>query len=398
MRPLTKFSESIAANIAYWHNRLGETSDGNFADIDLDRSNLYRAVEFGLSLQDTWPETTKLVIQCFEFIIQRGYYREWIPVMERVIYCCTGDDQALKGRALDQLGILYRRNRQLDAAISSHEEEERIGELLDDDSRKAFARMHLSAVYWRKHRYDLAETYGMEALRGFSQLEDNEEKVASCLINLGNIALSRGELDQAEEHLLQAIVLYRRLGQPANLANALKNLSTVHETAGRYDEALLELIEASDILEPTDYEIDKATVEINIGTLYFRKEELDLAEAAFKRADSPYMREYGPIFYRALTANNLGNVYLVRKQWDLAERYLQASVALFRQARSQIYLANSLSGVAEARVGKGRSEEAIPFYEEALSIVSGYPEDAWGQRLQKEFSSALRELVDNGEE
>ncbi|MGB3713945.1 MAG: tetratricopeptide repeat protein [Candidatus Promineifilaceae bacterium] len=393
-----KFAASIAANIGYWQARLSDPSDADLRVIDLDRVNLYRAIEFGLGLQETWQNTARLIIQCYSLILQRGYYRDWIPVVEKVASFCTEDDLALKGRLLDQLGIFYRRNRQLDSAIAVHLEEEQIGELLEDASRIAFARMHLSAVYWRKHQYELAEQYGLDALDGFSTLGDNKEKVASCLINLGNIAQDRGDLVLAKDRLKRALELYRELNQLADVANALKNVSTVYETEGSYDKALIGLIEAADILAPTDFEIDKTMIEINIGTLYFRKGQLDLAEAAFKRADSPYMREFGPVFYRALTANNLGNVYLLREQWDQAEKYLQGSIILFRQARAQVNLANSLSGVAEALVGMGKVDEAIPYYDEAIEIVSEYPEDAWAQRLYTEFTDARAALVGDGAE
>ncbi len=392
MAPSAKFAESIAANITYWQTRLREPSDEEIKAIDLDRTNLYRAIEFGMGLPAAWQATANLVVQCFPFIVHRGYYRDWIPVLENLTSCCADEDLALKGRLLDQLGILYRRNRQLDASIATHLEEERIGEELDDTSRKSFARMHLSAGYWRKRQYDTAERYGLAALEGFSGLDDNKEKVASCFINLGNIALGRGDLKLAEERLKRSVELYRQLGHPVDLANALKNLATVYETAGEYDEALLILIEVVDILAPTDFEIDKAMTEINIGTLYFRKEQLDLAEAAFRRADSPYMRDFGPLYYRALTANNLGNVFLLREEWEQAEKHLRASVRLFRQAKAQINLANSLSGIAEALVGMEKPDEAIPLYNEAIEIVTAHPDDAWAQRLLQEFTGAREKL------
>lgn len=392
MAPSALFAESIAANITYWQTRLREPSDEEIKAIDLDRTNLYRAIEFGMGLPVTWHDAANLVVQCFPFIIQRGYYRDWIPVLEKLTSGCVREDLALKGRLLDQLGLMYRRNRQLDESIASHLEEERIGEQLDDSSRKSFARMQLSAVYWRKRQYETAEKYGLAALEGFSGLDDNKEKVASCFINLGNIALGRGDLKLAEERVKQSIELYRQLENPVELANALKNLATISETAGEYDEALLILIEVVDILAPTELEIDKAAIEINIGTLYFRKEQLDLAEAAFRRADSPYMKEFGPVYYRALTANNLGNVYLLREEWERAERHLRISVRLFRKAKAQINLANSLSGIAEALVGMDKPDEAIPLYDEAIEIVVAHPDDAWAQRLQQEFIGARDKL------
>ncbi|MFN2189799.1 MAG: tetratricopeptide repeat protein [Candidatus Promineifilaceae bacterium] len=393
MTPSDSFASAISANIAYWQKRLDEMSPDAIEAIDRDRHNLYRAVDFGLNLPDTWIECAKLAILCFPFMVQKGYYRDWILVLDRVVARCCETDLTLKGRLLDQLGILYRRNRQLDEAIDSHLEEESIGIELDDLSRQSFARMHLSAAFWRKRQHETAEKYGLAALEGFSKLDDNQEKLASCYTNLGNIALGRGDLELAEERLKQAEELYRQLNQPVDHANALKNLAALYEAAGEYDQALLILVEAVDALAQTESEIDKAAIEINIGTLYFRKGKMDLAEAAFRRADSAYMRKFGPVYYRALTANNLGNVYLKRQEWEIAEQYLVKSVRLFRQASAQVYLANALSGEAEALIGQGRQEEAIPIYDEAITIVAAHPDDAWAQRLLEEFTLERTRLL-----
>ena len=96
--------------------------------------------------------------------------------------------------------------------------------------------------------------------------------------------------------------------------------------------------------------------------------------------------------YYANASNNLGNVYLLKEEWDQAEKYLKGSIILFKQAQAQVHLANSLSGVAEALVGMGKVDEAIPYYDEAIEIVSEYPEDAWAQRLVKEFTEARAKL------
>ncbi len=375
-----EFANSLAANITYWRGRTSDTGDDNLRIIDQDRANLFRAVEFGLGLPDTYQDTAILIVQCYTFIVQRGYFREWIPIVAKMVSCCSDADLDVKGRLLDQLGIYYRRNRQLDAAAAAHLEEEQIGLLLADDSRIAFARMQLSSVFWRKRQYNKAEEYALSALEGFSRLEDSEEKIAGCLSNLGNIALDRGEHDLAEERFKQSITLYRQLDQPADLAATLKNISRVYEQKGNYDESLLALIEAADILAPTDYEIEKAAVEINIGMSYFRLGELDLAEAAFRRADTPFMRESGPVFNRALTANNMGNIYLAREMWDQAEMILLESVSLWKQARAQLNLANTLSGLAEAHVGKGELDEALQYYEEAIEIVAKNTEDSWAKK------------------
>jgi hypothetical protein len=111
MGPSQKFAGSVAANVAYWRARLDDTSDESLKSIDFDRVNLYRAIEFGMGLPSTWHDTARLIVDCFSFIVQKGYYRDWIPLIDKVASCCAEEDLALKGRLLDQLGIYYRRNR-----------------------------------------------------------------------------------------------------------------------------------------------------------------------------------------------------------------------------------------------------------------------------------------------
>jgi tetratricopeptide (TPR) repeat protein len=88
-------------------------------------------------------------------------------------------------------------------------------------------------------------------------------------------------------------------------------------------------------------------------------------------------------------------VYLLREEWEQAEKHLRVSVRLFRQAKAQINLANSLSGIAEALVGMEKPDEAIPLYDEAIEIVTAHPDDAWAQRLLQEFTGAREKLFED---
>ena len=119
---------------------------------------------------------------------------------------------------------------------------------------------------------------------------------------------------------------------------------------------------------------------------------MEEAEAAFRRADSPYMRKQGRPYDRALTKMNLANVLLAQGRVNEAEKYWQASIQEWRQVDSRLMLANSLSGLAETYVEQGKFEEVIPLYQEALAIAIDHPDDAFAQRLRKRFEDALNDL------
>jgi tetratricopeptide (TPR) repeat protein len=387
--PATAFSYSVAANVAYWRRLAGRVAPADLPRLDRERHNLFRAAEIGLALDETWREAAELVCQLFELVEKRGYWREWMPVLERALLRCGPADLRLKARILSQLGHFFQMDRRLDAALAAHMEEEQIGLRLADDNLLAHARLHLSEVYRHHGRYAEAERYGQAALRAFTALGKDNEKMAHAEGNLGLIAQLRGEMVNSELYLRQAITRWRQLDHRAHLARCLNNLANTLSAVQRNDAALAALAEAEEALDSTHNELDKVMVALTKGTILFNQGNLDAARAAFRRADSPYLRQSGHRYSEAIVANNLGNVCLAEKAFAEARCYLERSVELYRQMEARLMLANSIGGLAEALAGEGDWAAARPLYEEAAGLAAGFPEDPWAGRLLAKFRAAL---------
>lgn len=392
MAPSPQFVQSVRANVAYWRRRTGRLDRPALAQLEVDRPNLLRAAEFGLALAETWRETADVILQTFPFVEQGGHWREWIPVLERALASCGPADLALCGRLLDQLGIFYRLDWRLEAAIQTHRQEEQIGLEGGDERRLAYARHNLSEAYRQRGQYEQAEGVGRAALDGFKALGEPVSTVGAALVNLGMIAQARGQMGTAVERLQEAVDLWRRLDQPVALGRSLKNLAIVLEVAGRPGEALPLYQEALAVLAITDSELDKVQVELSLGTLYFRQGQLDKAEAAFWRADSLYLRQSGHTYYQALAANNLGNVFLAQDRLAEAESCLQGSLFLWRQVEAPVMLANTLGALAEVAVAQAQLEVACSRYDEAIALLAGFPEDDWACHLREKFTAARESL------
>jgi len=109
MTPTAQFVQSVAGNLAYWQTRTEAATERHFGDLDFDRQNLYRAVQFGLALPQTRQLTVKLILRLFDFVEHRSYWREWLPVLEKARVSCA-EDPALECRLLNQLGYFRRLN------------------------------------------------------------------------------------------------------------------------------------------------------------------------------------------------------------------------------------------------------------------------------------------------
>jgi tetratricopeptide (TPR) repeat protein len=385
MSSTPQFTKSIGSNVAYWRKRVELLNFDAYRELNRDRQNIFNAVEFGLGLSETWLDTVELALELFDYFEKQGYWREWLPTLERILLECPQDNLALRGRILDQLGLFCRHNRQLEKALALHLEEEGIGLQLGDVERTATARMQQSGDYWRMRQYEAAEKAAKAALVGFHDCGAGPVLLANAMMMIGLVNQSRGALDVAEEWLLQAVNHFRDAGVTVGLARALLNLGNILENDDQPEQGLVCYNEALSLLANTDNEVDKVRIGHSIGTLYFHQGDLAAAEAAFIRANTPYMRRWGPIYERSMTIMNLANIYLVQGRLDKAEKHWGICTNLFQQIGSNLMLANSLGGLAETLVAKGNVEQAIPKFDQALAIFDAFPDDAWGQKIKVLF-------------
>lgn len=393
MNATAQFLESVAANIAHWQRRTDNLTEQKLRMLDDERQNLLRAVEFGLAFPRTWRQTAELVLQSFSFIEQRGYWREWIPMLKRALLKCTDADLPLKGRILDQLGIFLRLDWEWKEAVVSHMEEEAIGLRLADENRLAHARLNLSEAYRLGRKYEQAETCGLAALQGFTNIGASPDKIASALETLGLVAQGRGDQASAEQRFREAITHWRQMSRPLPLVRTLNNLGVTLQAERKFQEGIKVYQEATALLASTDSELDKVMIQLSLGTLYFNQGQLIEAENAFHSANSAYLRQSGHIYYRALVTNNLGNVYLKQSRLPEAEAMLRNSLTLLSSLELPVMQANTFGTLAEALAAQGNAQEALSYYNQARHLLADYPNDPFAQQLHRKFVAAYEKIA-----
>jgi len=393
MHPSAQFTECIAANISYWQQRTHNLTDDTLPALDRERQNLYRAAKFGLQLPDTWQGTADLILQAYVFIERRGYWGEWIPMLEQLLDCCPEDDLSVRGRILDHLGLFYRYNRQLDKAFSAHQDELKIGLLLRDKWREAHACINLGAVCREMRRFDEGLVYTLDAEKAFQAINAPLIKHAFVTLELGQLVKAQGQWEEAEQHLSFSVSLWREVGDPVYLANSLRLLGQVLVIQDKIDKAFTIFDEAFDVLVDTKNYIEKTRVLNELGSLHWKQNNLVEAEQFFLKANSPLLQQSGDFVDQALVLNNLGTVYLAQGELSKAACSFQRSIALWKNCDDPIQLANSIGGLAGVKVANGDLTEARHLYGEALNLLALYPQDAWGQKLQKKFTESVHDLA-----
>ncbi len=388
IQPSELFVHSITANIDYWQQRTKALTAETLPKIDHDCQNLYRAVKFGLEIDATWRETAQLILQNYVLIERRGYWGEWIPILERALAGCGDDQLALRGRLLDHLGLFYQHNRQLEKAIATHREELEIGLTLQDKWRQGHACINLGAALRQMRRFVAAKEYVLQADAAFQAIAAPTIKHAFVALELGLLAQAQGEWTKAEEHLNYSVRLWREVGDPIYLANCLKLLGQVLVAQNKTAVAAVTYHEALDLLDQTENQLGKTRLLNELGVLYLKQKELNSAQHYLMAADKSIDHQSGNLYIQAVVATNIGKLYLAQGQLSAAENAFQRSINLWQMYADPVQYANALGSLAEVKTEQGDFVVALGYYQQALELLIDYQDDAWGRKLQAEFEAA----------
>lgn len=386
------FMKGLEGNLAYWFDLIDRFPD----QLKIDHPNLLLAIQFGLTLPETQMIAIRLTVKSLTMIENLGQWQTWFPTLERILTNQLCHEISLRIRVLNWFGRWLRLSRLLDKAILAHQEAEMLAKQLDDKQAFAEVCLCLSEDYLRSHQYEMAEKYGDLSLDEFNYLEGNRRFQAAAFNTLGLVAFERGDLSSAEINLRQAANLWQSLDRPTQSARTLKNLGFTMQRQKCLDEALLYYQEALNYLAETASELDKVEIQNNIGILYFEWEEYDKAEIVFRQAKTAVRRLSGSYQISGSLSQNLGNVLLRQKRFTRAETHFRQSMILWQQFNNNLELANTLGSLGEAMTGQGEIDMAKSLYDEALDLLTLYPENGWAKKLRAEFASNREALTTEG--
>lgn len=389
-----QFIQRIQANVRYWQTTAGRLTDLTLADLDKDRENLYRAVQFGLTVPETAHETAVLVSHLFGLIERRGYWQEWQPILEESLAACPETNLPLKLILLNQLGFVQRLRCKMEESIATHRKAISLAEQHNQPAARANSFFHLSNAFYECHQHSQARQLAEQALTAFESLGQGvEDKKMAAIYNLlGLLAQARGEYDVAADLFHQSITHWQQTDELTYLSRTLGNLGINLMANEQFAEALAYFDQASEVLEATASELDKSKIAINQGAVYFELGEWHKAEAAYLRANSPHIIQSGDKHLQALIANNLGCALMRQGCWAEADAYLRESVNLWQMIKNDLMLANARGSLGETAAALGRVELAKNYYCQAVDGLLKFPEDAFARSRLAELQSLLAQL------
>lgn len=390
--PSTNFIKSIQLGLKYWRERTAVETEANILRLDDEKQNLYNIMTYAEKLPQLWPDTAVVALQAFYLVERRGYWRDWMPFMEKAVAVWVPDDPLLQAKLYNRLGYLYQVDRRLDAAVAAHEQAAQLAQTVGDDFVLHQAYFYLCADYRHKREYELAETFGQKALAGFSKDDEINKWWAFALNELGILMQHQGKFDLARLQYEAAVQIYQQLEEPTYLLRSYNNLIGLAREEKNPDLALHVYQEATRLIEHISGVFDKVQMDIALGGIYFDLEQYAEAEAIFRRANSLYLQQSSNVYQQALVLQCLGIAQLKQEKLAAAEESLCEGVRLWRKVDDEVMLGNTLGTLAELYQAQGERGKARELCVEALALFAKHPTSEMARRLTQEYQTFLKTL------
>ena len=260
------------------------------------------------------------------------------------------------------LGRVFEKNDEIEKAI------ENFNTAVAHDSQYAAAHLRLGILYGRKEDLGKATAAFDKADALFQTLGDIEGR-AEVLYHRGAVSNKIGKLDEAEDQLRKAFDLSRSSNNQYQQIKTMLQLSTVLNTRGKTTEAKQNAVDAVKLAESAGIENLATQGLIDLGDTYLVRREYSDAEQVLMQALQFARRNKGRR-NEAMALLRLAKLLIQQEvRTDEALGYLEHSLQYFQQGgySKEVSLAILLRG--RARLFKGDYQGALQDFQQQLQFA-----------------------------
>ena len=197
--------------------------------------------------------------------------------------------------------------------------------------------------------YSYAPDSSIRIARRALQLAEQIKYIDGISRSLGKIAngyLSLGNYPQALAFYLKKLKIEEGANKPYNLASVTMNIGIVYVYREEYTKALYYLKKADSIISINNFTDLKWNINLNLGDLYFKKNNTDSSFYYFNKSLSNAKQiEDGGLIGTALTG--MGQVYSKAGDFKNALSSFKGAIVFLKEAHSEEFLCEATLGIAK---------------------------------------------------
>ncbi|MRG93927.1 tetratricopeptide repeat protein [Polyangium spumosum] len=191
---------------------------------------------------------------------------------------------------------------------------------------------------------------------------------ADCTQALGDIALARGEVDEARARYLDALPIFHQARAGLSIAACLMRLGDIAAERDEYDEAKLRYSDAAPFYRHIGDKLGEANCVRNLAEIAAMRDDLDEARERYKEA-LPIFNELGDKAASAICMKGIADIAFQRTQYDEARVLYQEVGPLLEELGDRLSMAQCLQNLGDIAFALGEHSVAEGHYQKALPIL-----------------------------
>ena len=234
--------------------------------------------------------------------------------------------------------------------------------------QEAEAKLLLGKLLRERGEFEEAKVAFEEALN-CAQLHGLNEPQANALNQLASIFALQGDAPSALKFLEQAGVLFERLEQKKMWANVLTNIGNIYHEVSEYQDALVSLRKAYDLLKECDPRSRSAAINLqNLGLTYAALDKFERAETFYEEALAIAVNLKDHVI-EVVSRINLAEVYVEMGKLEAAEVSFKAAQNLSVENSFTVYQINAVEGLGNVYYQKALFARAKAAHQQAIDLA-----------------------------
>jgi signal transduction histidine kinase len=252
------------------------------------------------------------------------------------------------------------------------------------------SRSMLAQVYYRKHKFDKAESILFENRSRLKDIKSSKLKDSLILSDYGTSAefyYAKQDYPSAFENYIDALKISKKMNDSIAIKRVYNGLGNVYMRQGLYNEAI------NSYEQILKYDVSKSSKSMaynNIGLIYYYKQDFKNAEK-FILESIEYLNSKNKqdIFN---SYNNLAAISSYANKTDKAHIYFMKSYEIAKQIKSKQNIGTALLNLSSFYIHEGKVEKAEEFMDRCDSVINGISSITYKQNSYYHFYENYKEL------
>ena len=226
------------------------------------------------------------------------------------------------------------------------------------------------AYSMRNNVHDSALVYAQEAYRRAVQANFALGQ-ANALLTQGIVAIYEGHYNAALDLNLQAIDLYKQLGNKLREGSVLNNIGYLYKAQGKLAIAKEYFLRSEALFREVQSQDGLALAWGNLGDIALKEGDL----AAAMHIEQNALRSALTVndrYYEGVALYHIGTVFLAMQQYDSARAYQQRALTMFLGDGNNTYTIRSYENLAAIAAAEGRFDVAFEAAKQGFSIAERF--------------------------